>query len=85
MRFASLEKAIFGQLEVLTLKERVHAITLAPESDFRKDSELFGEGFRDGEAKRRTGLLLTRGLQTRSATELRKRDGIESGPCFGRI
>jgi len=98
MRFASLERAIFGQLKVATGvipgggavqhlsrlmgraraleviasadEERVHAITLAPEADFRRDSELFGEGFRDGEAKRRTGLLLNRGLQTRSETEL---------------
>ena len=35
-----------------------------------RDSELFGEGFRDGEAKRRTVLLLSRGLHTRGATEL---------------
>jgi enoyl-CoA hydratase/carnithine racemase len=62
--------ARFPLAGLLTLKERVHAITLAPEADFRRDSELFGEGFRDGEAKRRTGLLLNRGLQTRSETEL---------------
>ena len=62
--------ARFPLAGLLTLKERVHAINLAPEADFRRDSELFGEGFRDGEAKRRTGLLLDRGLQTRSGTEL---------------
>jgi hypothetical protein len=62
--------ARFPLAALLTLKERVHAITLAPEADFRRDSELFGEGFRDGEAKRRTTLLLNRGLQTRSETEL---------------
>jgi enoyl-CoA hydratase/carnithine racemase len=63
--------ARFPQSALWTLKERVNAITLAPEADFRRDSELFGEGFRDGgEAKHRTAVLINRGLQTRSETEL---------------
>jgi enoyl-CoA hydratase/carnithine racemase len=63
--------ARFPQAALLTLKERVNAITLAPEADFRRDSELFGEGFREGgEAKGRTAMLMERGLQTRSETEL---------------
>jgi enoyl-CoA hydratase/carnithine racemase len=63
--------ARFPQAALLALKQRVNAITLAPEADFRRDSELFGEGFREGgEAKDRTALLIKRGLQTRSETEL---------------
>jgi enoyl-CoA hydratase/carnithine racemase len=63
--------ARFPQAALLTLKERVNAITLAPEADLRRDSELFGEGFREGgEAKGRTAMLMERGLQTRSETEL---------------
>jgi enoyl-CoA hydratase/carnithine racemase len=63
--------ARFPQAALLTLKQRVNAITLAPEADFRRDSELFGDGFREGgEAKGRTAMLIKRGLQTRSETEL---------------
>jgi len=62
--------ARFPQAALLTLKQRVNAITLAPEADFRRDSELFGEGFREGgEAKGRTAKLIKVGLQTRSETE----------------
>jgi enoyl-CoA hydratase/carnithine racemase len=63
--------ARFPQAALLTLKERINAITLAPQADFRRDSVLFAEGFREGgEAKHRTALLLKRGLQTRSETEM---------------
>jgi hypothetical protein len=55
----------------LTLKERINAITLASEGDYRRDSELFGEGFHEGgEARARTAMLIKRGLQTQSETEL---------------
>jgi hypothetical protein len=38
---------------------------------FRRDSVLFGKGFRDGEAaKRLTALLMNRGLQTRGYREM---------------
>jgi enoyl-CoA hydratase/carnithine racemase len=63
--------ARFPQAALLSLKERMNAITLAPQADFRRDSELFGEGFREGgEARRRTAILLNRGLQTRGETEM---------------
>jgi hypothetical protein len=63
--------ARFPQAALLTLKERVNAITLASEVDFRRDSELFGKGFHEGgEARARTAILIKRGLQTRSETEL---------------
>jgi enoyl-CoA hydratase/carnithine racemase len=63
--------ARFPRAGLLTLKERINAITLAPQADFRRDSVLFGDGFGDGgEAKRRTALLMNRGLQTRGETEM---------------
>jgi enoyl-CoA hydratase/carnithine racemase len=63
--------ARFPQAALLTLKERVNAITLASEGDYRRDSELFGEGFHaGGEARARTAMLIKRGLQTQSETEL---------------
>jgi enoyl-CoA hydratase/carnithine racemase len=63
--------ARFPQAALLTLKERVNAITLASEGDYRRDSELFGEGFHEGgEARARTAMLIKRGLQTQSETEL---------------
>jgi enoyl-CoA hydratase/carnithine racemase len=48
----------------LALKERVHAIALAPAEDFRRDSDLFLECARDPESQRRTKLAMTRGFQT---------------------
>jgi enoyl-CoA hydratase/carnithine racemase len=38
----------------VVLKERVNAIALAPVEDFRRDSDLFGEGMRNPGAQRRT-------------------------------
>jgi enoyl-CoA hydratase/carnithine racemase len=49
------------------VKERVNAIALAPVEDFRRDSDLFGEGVRAPEAQRRIGAAMKRGLQTRDA------------------
>jgi enoyl-CoA hydratase/carnithine racemase len=49
------------------VKDRVNAIALAPADDFRRDSDLFGEGVRDPEAQRRIGAALQRGFQTRAA------------------
>ena len=37
------------------VKDRVNAIALAPAEDFRRDSDLFGEGVRTPEAQRRIG------------------------------
>jgi enoyl-CoA hydratase/carnithine racemase len=49
------------------IKERVNAITLAPADDFRRDSDLFGEGVRTAEAQRLIQTAMRRGLQTREA------------------
>jgi enoyl-CoA hydratase/carnithine racemase len=49
------------------VKDRVNAIALAPAEDFRRDSDLFGEGVLDPEAQSRIGAAMKRGLQTRDA------------------
>jgi enoyl-CoA hydratase/carnithine racemase len=47
------------------VKERVNAIALAPVEDFRRDSDLFGEGVGTPEAQQRIGVALKHGFQTR--------------------
>jgi enoyl-CoA hydratase/carnithine racemase len=49
------------------VKDRVDAITLAPADDFRRDSDLFAEGFRRPEAQGLTRAAMQRGFQTRDA------------------
>jgi len=49
----------------VAVKERVNA--LAPATDFRRDSDLFGEGVRDPEAQRRIAAAMKLGFQTREA------------------
>ena len=49
------------------VKERVNAIALAPADDFRRDSDLFGEGVGRPEAQARIRAAFERGLQTRDA------------------
>jgi enoyl-CoA hydratase/carnithine racemase len=49
------------------VKDRVNAIALAPVDDFRRDSDLFGEGVRAPEAQRRIAAAMEQGLQTRDA------------------
>ena len=49
------------------MKERVNAIALAPIEDFRRDSDLFGEGVRKPEAQKRIQAAIKRGFQTREA------------------
>jgi enoyl-CoA hydratase/carnithine racemase len=51
----------------VVVKDRVNAIALAPVEDFRRDSDLFGEGVRAPEAQSRIGAAMRRGLQTRDA------------------
>jgi enoyl-CoA hydratase/carnithine racemase len=51
----------------LAVKDRVNAIALAPADDFRRDSDLFGEGVREPEVQNRIGDAMRRGLQTRGA------------------
>jgi len=47
------------------VKERVNAIALAPVEDFRRDSDLFGEGVRKPEAQSQIQAAMKRGFQTR--------------------
>ncbi len=49
------------------VKERVNAIALAPAAEFRRDSDLFGEGVREPAAQARIRSAMQRGLQTRDA------------------
>jgi enoyl-CoA hydratase/carnithine racemase len=49
------------------VKDRVNAIALAPIEDFRRDSDLFGEGVQAPEAQKRIAAAMKRGLQTRDA------------------
>jgi enoyl-CoA hydratase/carnithine racemase len=51
----------------VVVKERVNAIALAPAEEFRRDSDLFGEGVREPEAQGRIGAAIERGFQTRDA------------------
>ena len=51
----------------VAVKDRVNAIALAPAEDFRRDSDLFGEGVRNPEAQSRIQAALKRGFQTRDA------------------
>jgi len=51
----------------LAVKDRLNAITLAPVDDFRRDSDLFGEGVRTPEAQTLIQAAIKRGFQTRDA------------------
>ncbi|PYQ04146.1 MAG: enoyl-CoA hydratase [Acidobacteria bacterium] len=51
----------------VAVKDRVNAIALAPAEDFRRDSDLFGEGVRKPEAQGRIQAAMKRGFQTRDA------------------
>jgi len=51
----------------VAVKERINAIALAPTEDFRRDSDLFGEGVRNPEAQRQIQAAMKRGFQTREA------------------
>jgi enoyl-CoA hydratase/carnithine racemase len=55
------------------VKDRVNAIALAPVEDFRRDSDLFGEGVRVPAAQELIAAAMKRSLQTRDA-ELRFAD-----------
>ena len=55
----------FPSAGLLVVKDRVNAIALAPAEDFRRDSDLFGEGVRNPEAQHRIHAAMQRGLQTR--------------------
>ncbi len=49
----------------IAIKERVNAIALAPVDDFRRDSDLFGEGVRQPAAQQQIQAAMLRGFQTR--------------------
>jgi len=51
----------------VSVKERINAISLAPADDFRRDSDLFGEGLRTPEAQSRIDAAVKRGFQTRES------------------
>ena len=51
----------------IAVKDRVNAIALAPSDDFRRDSDLFGEGVQKPEAQHRMREAMQRGFQTRGA------------------
>ena len=51
----------------VVVKERVNAIALAPAEDFRRDSDLFGEGVRSPESQGLIQAAMKRGFQTRDA------------------
>jgi enoyl-CoA hydratase/carnithine racemase len=57
----------FPAVGQVVVKERVNAIALAPAEDFRRDSDLFGEGVRNPEAQERIQAALKRGFQTRES------------------
>jgi len=59
--------ATFPAAGHVTVKDRVNAIALAPAEDFRRDSDLFGEGVRNPEAQSRIQAAINRGFQTRDA------------------
>lgn len=49
----------------VVVKDRVNAIALAPAEDFRRDSDLFGEGVRNPDFQSRIKDAMKRGFQTR--------------------
>jgi enoyl-CoA hydratase/carnithine racemase len=59
--------ASFPAAGQVTVKDRVNAIALAPVEDFRRDSDLFGEGSQQPEAQRQFQAAFKRGFQTRDA------------------
>ena len=59
--------ARFPTSGLAAVKDRVNAIALASTDDFRRDSDLFGEGAQKPEAQNRMQAALKRGFQTRAA------------------
>ena len=61
--------AKFPAAGLVAIKDRINAISLAPTTDFRRDSDLFGEEVHNAETQRLIKAAMRRGLQTRK-TEL---------------
>ena len=59
--------AKFPAAGLVSVKDRVNAIALAPVEDFRRDSDLFGAGAQTAEAQSRFQAAFKRGFQTRDA------------------
>jgi enoyl-CoA hydratase/carnithine racemase len=59
--------ARFPAAGLVTVKDRVNAIALAPVEDFRRDSDLFRESARTPETQSRIHAAMSRGFQTRGA------------------
>jgi enoyl-CoA hydratase/carnithine racemase len=59
--------ARFPPAGLAAVKTRVNAIALAPAEEFRRDSDLFGEGVLQPEAQKRIQAAIERGFQTREA------------------
>ena len=57
----------FPPAGLVAVKDRTNAIALAPAEDFRRDSDLFGEGAQTAEAQSRFQAAFKRGFQTRDA------------------
>jgi enoyl-CoA hydratase/carnithine racemase len=57
--------AKFPAAGIIAVKERVNEIALAPEGDFRRDSDLFGEGASKPGAQARFRAAMKHGFQTR--------------------
>ena len=57
--------ARFPAAGVVTVKNRVNAIALAPIEDFRRDSDLFGDDVRKPESQSKLHAAFQRGFQTR--------------------
>jgi enoyl-CoA hydratase/carnithine racemase len=56
--------AAFPAAGHVAVKTRVNAISLAPAEDFRRDSDLFGDGVRSTETQRLIEAAFKHGLQT---------------------
>ena len=59
--------AKFPAAGIIAVKDRVNGIALAPVEDFRRDSDLFGEGASKPTAQARFQAAMKRGFQTREA------------------
>jgi enoyl-CoA hydratase/carnithine racemase len=59
--------ASFPTAGLVAVKDRVNAIELAPVADFRRDSDLFGDGVRNPETQRLIEAAMKSGFQTRKA------------------
>jgi enoyl-CoA hydratase/carnithine racemase len=67
VRSLALRIAAFPAAGRIVVKDRVNAISLAPTEDFRRDSDLFGEGVSNPEAQKQVEAAFKRGFQSREA------------------